>query len=154
MLRWMALVSAVLTLAAMGLNLGCEAAGRVAGGSLTSVKDLAGEWTLSKLGGTDIASLLPASLKKPTLGFGADGKVTGFTGVNRLSSMINTDALMRGEFKLGPAVTTKMAGPPEAMNVESKFLDALARAKSAKVSGGELSLMDGAQELLRFVKGG
>lgn len=151
MLRIVSVVAAILAIAMVVI--GCESMGKMGSGSMASLKDLAGEWTLSKLEGTDLASLLPASMKKPTLGIGADGKVTGFTGVNRLSSMIDTEALLRGEFKLGPAVTTKMAGPPEAMAVESKFLEALSRAKGAKVSGGELSMTDGAKELLRFVKG-
>lgn len=157
MLRIIAVAAVALTL--FTLVTACESGGSTAGGTggastLTSIKDLVGEWTLSKLEGTDIASLLPASMKKPTLGIGADGKVTGSTGINRLTSMIDTQALLRGEFKLGPAATTKMAGPAEAMDVESKFLSALTRAKSAKVSGNTLSLSDGAKELARFVKGG
>ncbi|MCC6675968.1 MAG: META domain-containing protein [Phycisphaerales bacterium] len=152
MLRLMLVLSVVA--AAFSMMAGCSSSGGSAGASsLTSIKDLAGEWTLSKLEGTDIASLLPASMKKPTLGIGADGKVSGFTGVNRLTSSIDMDALMKGQFKLAPAATTRMAGPAEAMNVESKFLNGLMQAKSAKVSGGTLSLSDGAKELLSFVKG-
>lgn len=144
------IISAVaVALAAIVWFTGCQSGAS----SLTSIKNMVGEWTLSKLEGTDIGSLLPASMKKPTLGFGADGKVTGFTGVNRLSSSIDMDALMRGEFKLAPAATTKMAGPAEAMNVENKFLSGLTQAKNFKLSGDSLTLSDGAKQLMTFVKG-
>lgn len=133
---------------------GCESMGSAGGSSLTSIKDLVGQWTVTQLDGTDIGKLLPASLKKPSLDFGSDGKVTGTTGLNRLTSMIDTEALMKGQFKLAPAATTKMAGPKEAMDVESKFLNALTNAKNFKLSGDSLSLTDGAKELVRFVKGG
>lgn len=148
------IISAVaVALAAIVWFTGCQSGGSSGASSLTSIKDMVGEWTLSKLEGTDIGSLLPASMKKPTLGFGADGKVTGFTGVNRLSSSIDMDALMRGEFKLAPAATTKMAGPAEAMNVENKFLSGLTQAKNFKLSGDSLTLSDGAKQLMTFVKG-
>lgn len=164
MLRIIAVAAMALTL--LTLVMACESGGSTAGASaggsggnsggssgVASIKNLVGEWTLSKLEGADIASLLPASMRRPSLAFGSDGKVSGSTGINRLTSMIDTQALMRGEFKLAPTATTKMAGPAEAMDVESKFLSALTRAKSAKVSGNTLSLSDGARELLSFVKG-
>lgn len=133
---------------------GCKSSGSAAGGSaMTSIKDLTGDWTLAKLQGVDLATLLPTSMHKPNLSFGPDGKVSGFTGVNRLSSALDLEALAKGQFKLGPAITTRMAGPPEAMSVENKFTTALQQATGAKVSEGTLTLTDGAKELLSFVRG-
>lgn len=117
-----------------------------------SLTDLLGEWKLSKLEGQDITSMLPAQARAPSLSFGGDGKVTGYTGVNQLSSSLDLASLTRGQFKLGPAITTRMAGPAESMAVESKFTSALQRATNAKVGNNSLTLTDGVTDLLSFVR--
>lgn len=117
-----------------------------------SLTDLLGDWKLSKLEGQDVTSMLPAQARPPSLSFNGDGKVTGYTGVNQLSSSLDLTSLTRGQFKLGPAITTRMAGPAESMAVENKFTTALQRVTNAKVSNNSLTLTDGAQELLSFVR--
>jgi heat shock protein HslJ len=118
----------------------------------SAIKGLTGDWDLSKLAGQDIASLLPAGNKRPFLNFAEDGRVTGFTGVNRLTSSLDLAKLAKGEFALAPAATTRMAGQPEAMKVESEFLQAISSATGYKLDGNTLSLTEKGRELLSFIK--
>jgi heat shock protein HslJ len=118
----------------------------------SAIKGLTGDWNLSKLGGVDVGSLLPAGAKVPSLNFAQDGKVSGFSGVNRLASSLDLGKLAKGEFSMAPAASTRMAGPPESMKVEDQFLAALGKATGYKLDGNSLSLTDKAGELLKFVR--
>lgn len=139
---------------------GCESVGDVMGGSggavmQNVVSSMLGDWTLAGISGSDLASF--AADKLPTMNIASDGTASGFTGVNRWSSMLDLDALKAGKFDLGQAATTKMAGSPAAMDLESRFLSALGSVTGFDVqalSDGVLRLLgsDGA-ELLKFVRG-
>jgi len=59
----------------------------------------------------------------PTIGFDDEGHVSGGTGVNRFTGMWSLD---EGVLVFGPLATTRMAGPPERMDLERRFLDVLA----------------------------
>lgn len=149
-------------LALLGCASGGSAGGRGAssagnGGSAmkpadSAIKSLMGEWELKQLGGGDLASLLPAGARAPSLNFLQDGKVSGFAGVNRLTSQLDISKLAAGEFSLAPAATTRMAGPPELMNIENQFTTLLGRANQFKLDDNRLTLLDGGQEILGFVK--
>lgn len=135
---------------------GCSTAGGI--GGLLAGKDpltqLAGDWALTQLGGKDVASMLMGG-KVPSLNFAKDGVVSGFGGVNRLGGgKLDPSELAQGKLGLGNMFSTKMAGAPEAMKLESDFLGALGKTSSFKLlDGGKgLSLTDGASELLRFAK--
>jgi heat shock protein HslJ len=69
-------------------------------------------------------------------------------------SKLDLASLAKGEFKMGPAATTMMAGPDEAMQVEGTFTKLLSRVNSAKLTDGGkgLTLSEGAEELVRLVK--
>jgi heat shock protein HslJ len=58
----------------------------------------------------------------PTLVLDPDGTVSGSTGVNRFRG---TYELAESLLEIGPLVTTRMAGSPEAMEVERHFLSVL-----------------------------
>src|SRR5450631_2426735 len=58
----------------------------------------------------------------PTLVLDPDGTVSGSTGVNRFRG---TYELAEALLEIGPLVTTRMAGSPEAMEVEQHFLSVL-----------------------------
>jgi len=58
----------------------------------------------------------------PTLVLDPDGTVSGSTGVNRFRG---TYELAESLLEIGPLVTTRMAGSPEAMEVEQLFLSVL-----------------------------
>lgn len=123
-------------------------------GSEASLSSLLGDWTLQSLGGEDVASALPAGAKAPNLRVSPEGRVSGFGGVNRLSSSLDVEAITKGDFKLSPIAATKMAGPPELMQLEDRFTRLLGEAAGFKVSGDTVQLFDaGKQPLMRFVRG-
>ncbi len=99
--------------------------------------------------------MLAAGEKAPSLRFDADGKVSGFGGVNRLFGSTDAAALAAGRLDLGRLASTKMAGPPAAMRLESSFLQSLSRATSfAFDDAGRLTLSDATGTLMRFVGSG
>jgi heat shock protein HslJ len=104
----------------------------------THVCDMAGvnqaahkEWTLTMLNGEKIDVAKP-----PTMKF-AHGKLSVFGGINRLSGSY---ALVGGSVTMGKLVSTKMAGPPALMELESNFAKTMATVDGFDVSGNELKL--------------
>lgn len=147
-----ALASITLVAAAVTIS-GCQSGGGRSSTVVTrGIQALTGEWDLSKLAGVDVSTLLPHDLRPPSLNFGDDGRVSGFAGVNRLSSSLDLGQLAEGRFALAPAAVTKMAGPPKAMELEDRFLAALTKATGYSVTGNRLTLTDKATELMEFVR--
>ncbi len=121
--------------------------------SLTSLpQQVLGEWKLDSLQGFDLSKLATSNLRTPTINFTQDGTVSGFSGVNRFSGKTDLAQLAQGKFALPNAVSTKMAGPPLANEVENKFLGALTSVDGAKMQGESLLLTKGGETLMRFVK--
>ncbi|MGB6223706.1 amidohydrolase family protein [Haloferula sp.] len=89
------------------------------------------DWTLVTLSGEKITSEKP-----PTMNF-SGGKLSIFGGINRLSASY---ALVGKSVTMGEIVSTRMAGPPELMELESKFAKALASVNNFHVHGNELEL--------------
>lgn len=153
-------VMAGVVVAAMAMTTGCQGLGGGQGGSGASMTDaiqrLAGEWVLKAMNGSEVASMLPSGAQPPSLNFGTDGKVSGFSGVNRLAGGFDLGKLAEGKLSFGNLASTKMAGPPEAMQVESKFTGLLAKVDGFRfVDGGrQLSLTEGGKGVLELVKGG
>ncbi len=58
----------------------------------------------------------------PTIGFDDEGHVSGGAGVNRFTG---TWSLDEGVLVFGPLATTRMAGPPDRMDLERRFLEVL-----------------------------
>ena len=116
----------------------------------TSLAVLEGEWTLSAIEGFDI----PAGLRgEPGLSVDSEGRVSGFSGVNRFSGTLDPDGT--GVFR--PLATTRRAGPPDAMALETAFLKALDSAAAVEGSEDQVTLSgpDGsAVTLFRVVSGG
>jgi putative lipoprotein len=79
------------------------------------------------------------STRIPTMQFPEANRVSGLAGVNRYSGEVTFST--NGGIAFGPMITTKMAGPPEAMALESNFLDALSLVTRADLSGGKLKLI-------------
>lgn len=82
--------------------------------------------------------------RPPVLRFDGDGRVSGTTGVNRLTA---TWALADGVLTLGPLAMTRKAGPPARMAVESALVAALDGPLALAPDGGGLRL-GGADGLL------
>ncbi|MGH8924093.1 MAG: META domain-containing protein [Acidimicrobiia bacterium] len=73
-------------------------------------------WVVTDVGGSEVD---PSSSRSVTF---AGGRVSGQVGVNRFSA---TYSLSEGTIHVGPVRTTRMAGPPDQMALESKFLAGL-----------------------------
>ena len=67
----------------------------------------------------------------------ADGKVTSNAGVN---SFKGTYELSGDDINFGPLASTKMAGPPEAMKRETRFLQGLESAAHVEVRNETMTL--------------
>jgi len=88
-----------------------------------SADALTGEWAISTFQG---APLLDGSAA--FLGFDADGRVYGNTGVNQV---MGTWSLDGGAFEIGPLGSTRMAGPEPLMAQERELLVALSQVNFA-----------------------
>jgi len=133
--------------AALALLSGCAA---LSDRTPNSAADIAGEWKLTDIGGQPVTRFLPVGERAPTMTIDEGGMVSGFTGVNRMSGKLDDAALEEGRFGLGPMITTKMAGPGEAMAMEARFLDLLQKSDRASVRGDYLSLMENEVVVLKF----
>ncbi len=80
----------------------------------------ANEWQLVEIDGQP----LPAGIDPPLIHFERDS-VRGFAGCNRFNAPIAESK--PGEITIGPAAGTKMACPPEKMELEARFLEQLAK---------------------------
>ena len=108
------------------------------------IASLAGQsWTCVTLNGAAITATRP-----PTITFDGAGRVNGFSGVNRFGGSV--ESAEAGELHFGQMMSTKMAGPPEQMALESSFLDALTRADRYVVTDAELIFSAGKKMVVQF----
>lgn len=99
------------------------------------------EWTLKTLNGKEITAEKP-----PTMKF-SHGQLSVFGGINRLSGSY---ALVDNAVTMGQLVSTKMAGPPALMELESEFAKALASVDGFHVHGNELALSSKGSDIATF----
>jgi heat shock protein HslJ len=104
------------------------------------------EWMLAELAGApvelgeaDIAPHLVLDLE--------ESRVTGSTGCNRL---VGSFALSEDELRFGALATTRMACLEHVMQRETVFLAALARVTSYELEGSSLTLLEGADAIVRL----
>jgi len=124
----------------------CESSGPVA--SAPDPTSLFNTWTLTEIEGNDLWTLLPMGAKAPTMMIAPDGTVSGSTGINSMGGALDVAALTAGRFSIGPIMTTRRAGPPETMAVESAFVDSLRNSDKYAVNGKTLTLSRGSGALL------
>jgi heat shock protein HslJ len=91
------------------------------------------EWQLSQFDGQPLA----AGVKPPVIHFEVSS-VRGFAGCNRFTAPVKE--ITPGEIDIGPAAATKMACPPEQMELEQKFLAQLDKVNRYSFSAGQLAL--------------
>ena len=91
---------------------------------------------------TDFAGLVP------TLQFGADGTVAGFTGCNQFHGPYTA---VGGDLKIGTLATSKMACA-RASEVEGKYLEWLPKVTTWSIGGDDRLTLDGPEPLI-FVRG-
>jgi heat shock protein HslJ len=95
------------------------------------------EWTLVELGGEPVE--IREGEAAPTLVLDLEeARVSGSGGVNRLAGTL---ALAEDELRFGPLMTTRMAGPEDAMRREQAFFAALERVTSYELDGRTLTLL-------------
>jgi heat shock protein HslJ len=102
------------------------------------------EWKLTTLLDKQIDVVRP-----PTMMF-AKGRLNIFGGVNRLSGSY---ALIRDSVTLGELISTKMAGPPELMELERLFATTLAGVDGFHVHENQLALLSKGQVVATFLAG-
>ncbi len=133
---------------------GMSGDGNVGGGVVNMLTQALGEWNLASLNGKDAASLVGGGGRVPSVRFAEDGSVSGFAGVNRFMTKVEPADLIGGRLKLDNAATTRMAGSPQAMQLEQEYLDALRAAKTFSVDpAGKLNLSDGTKSIATFTRG-
>ena len=113
------------------------------GGRLTA---LTGSWNLVELAGNPETGFGTM----PTLVIRADGAVAGSSGINRFMTRVVPDDLAAGRLAFAATAGTKMAGPPQAMELERAFLDRLETVSTYAVEADFLRLFAGDTEVLRF----
>lgn len=127
---------------------GCRSASKPVDPTVPPPIQLAGSrWQLIAIGAAP-----PQGGKPITLELGADGRASGFAGVNQFSGLYEAQASGpgRGPIRFGELASTRMAGPPELMEQENAFLEALRQAQGYIAEGGMLELGVGRDPLLRF----
>ncbi len=85
---------------------------------------LNGGWLLVEIAGEPVDENAPRKVRFE------DGRVSGQVGVNRFSGSYTHD---EDGIELGPAALTRMAGPPELMDLEARFHQALLAAGTARI---------------------
>lgn len=108
-----------------------------------SVQALDGDWQLVWLD----HEAPPPGLRLPTLTL-KSARVSGFSGCNMYTGSIEERA--PGEIKVSPLNSTRMACPPDAMNLEQEFLQRLGRVDRYTFLAGRLAL-SGARGDNRFL---
>ncbi len=79
------------------------------------------------------------------------GRVSGSSGVNTYSAAYRSSG---SSLTISQAVSTMMAGPPEAMQVEQDYLAALSRSSTYTASGDTLTIYDSdGKEILSYNRG-
>jgi len=106
---------------------------------------LVGAWILVTVDGEPV----PEVGKQPTMEISEDGTVSGVGGVNRFNTQVE---VVDGRLSFGPTAATKMAGPPEAMDLESVFFARLGTVLNYETDGETLRLWAGDNEALVFVR--
>jgi predicted amidohydrolase YtcJ/heat shock protein HslJ len=90
------------------------------------------EWILVSLLGESVSTARPPTLTA------AAGRLSVFGGLNRLNGSI---ALVRDQVVFGELASTRMAGPPELMALESRFAGMLRTVNGFHVHGSRLELL-------------
>jgi heat shock protein HslJ len=109
-----------------------------------------GSWTLVEVEGSPVRPDIEGG--RPTLSIAPDGGIAGFAGVNRFAGQTDLAGLREGRFDAGALVSTKMAGPPAAMELEGRYMGVLDRAGRISLQDDSLTLLRGDTVLARFVR--
>lgn len=102
-------------------------------------RSLVGSWSVDDIGGA--AVLVEA---QPTIEFGDDGTMSGTTGTNRFTGRYEVvDATLQSS----PLASTRMAGPPAAMEQEARFMGALSIPGAIRLEDAVVTIGEGDAQL-------
>jgi len=106
-------------------------------------------WTCTELEGTELPEGAPPSLAFD--GGDAPGaiSVAGHSGVNRFGG---SATIADGTLSFGALMSTRMAGPPERMQLEAAYLAMLQSVDGASIVGDTLTLSAGGRRVATFVR--
>jgi heat shock protein HslJ len=113
--------------------------------SSATAADLVGGWTVTAYNNGKHAVVSALATITITMSFAQNGKVAGDAGVNRFNATYATSGA--NAIEIGPAATSRKAGPPEAMEQEREFLAALSASKIYRIDHQTLELLDPAGAL-------
>jgi heat shock protein HslJ len=98
-------------------------------------------WQVVALPGFSLAPGSSLSLGSLNLRFEAPARAAGNSGVNRFGAEVIADA---SRLRFASPISTRMAGPPDMMALESEFLVRLQAVAAWKIDGNRLRLSDAA----------
>jgi heat shock protein HslJ len=109
------------------------------------------DWTCTSLAGASFPEGTP-----PSLSFGETDpigsiSVSGYAGVNRFGG---SATITGGRLRFGALMSTRMAGPPERMELEAAFLAMLRSVDAASIEGETLTLSAAGTQLATFTRDG
>lgn len=113
-----------------------------------NAESLTGDWYIASVYGEKVAPLLQDGGRTPAITINADGTISGFAGVNRVSGSVDAEKLARGKWVASPMTTTRMAGEPGMMALEQKILSALQSADTVMHTGGSVVLAESGEPVL------
>lgn len=96
-------------------------------------------WQVVTLPGFSLAPGSSLSLGSLTLRFELPARAAGNSGVNRFGAEVIADA---SRLRFASPISTRMAGPPDIMALESEFLTRLQAVAAWKIDGNRLRLSD------------
>ena len=119
--------------------LGCASGG----GSLVPPPLVGSAWVAQAVDGQGMVDRPPV-----TLAFESGERAAGSTGCNRYFAAVQMSGRMSGptygtDLRFGQVGSTRMACSPEVMDLEQRFLAALASVRSYRIDGVALVLLDG-----------
>lgn len=138
--------AALLVLAALAAtHAGCRASAPRGGPPPVEMRN--SQWLLVSLYGEP-----PVDEARVAMQLDAAGTASGHAGINRFSGPFQMQPLSEstGRIAFGELTSTRMGGPPELMEQETRFLEALQAADSYRAEGGLMELLAGRQPLMRF----
>jgi putative lipoprotein len=121
-----------LAIASCLVALGCRTAGAPSEAAEFAPRGTA--WRADEIDGRRVPS--PSA---PTLSFDGVHGVSGSSGCNRYSAALTVRGL---ELRVGDVALTRMACPPAVMELESRFVTALAAVRGYRLAGDTLELLD------------
>lgn len=155
--RWMGMGLVTLAVSAATLTGGCVGTPSSAINNSPTMEQVAGTYSLAELNGSTHSASAgagnsPEHVVTPTMTIAARGRVSGLAGVNRYSTTLDQASLEGGNWTLAPIIVTKMAGPPQLMDLETRFIGALSTVDQARIVGERLELRKNNRTLLVFTR--